>query len=248
MLDMFIACFMFLTCYLAYSKLGMGPLVKEIMANILPIVDSANYPPSGTSPPKLALFSGHDTTLMPILATMGDKVWSGTEWAPYASMIIIEVYEISKDGEEDEEFASGYGFRLIYNGKVLTTQMDGCSSEICDSQVLVKQVMPFAKYQERDCAASVTPDNAMKEMKEAAESLLVAPGGVWVMLSLMLVSMIVGCVLTCFWMKHKMHKTLAYRQESIRVVVDDDPGIDLSTSAKYGATSGETTFDENALI
>jgi hypothetical protein len=48
----------------------MGPLWSEIMANILPIVD----PSSGTPPPKLGLFSGHDTTLMPILATLGDRV------------------------------------------------------------------------------------------------------------------------------------------------------------------------------
>jgi ubiquitin-like domain-containing CTD phosphatase 1 len=42
-------------------------------------------------PPKLALFSGHDTTLMPILATLGGDVWAGAEWAPYASMILIEL-------------------------------------------------------------------------------------------------------------------------------------------------------------
>jgi ubiquitin-like domain-containing CTD phosphatase 1 len=63
---------------------GMGPLWSEIMSNILPIVDPTNHPmsSSGTPPPKLGLFSGHDTTLMPILATLGDKVWPGTEWSP----------------------------------------------------------------------------------------------------------------------------------------------------------------------
>jgi ubiquitin-like domain-containing CTD phosphatase 1 len=67
----------------------MGPLWSEIMTNILPIVDPTNHPSSSSSsssgtppPPKLGLFSGHDTTLMPILATLGDKVWPGTEWAP----------------------------------------------------------------------------------------------------------------------------------------------------------------------
>jgi len=67
----------------AFPKLGMGPLWYEIMSNILPIVnpptkDSSNKNP----PPKFALFSGHDTTLMPLLASLGDKVWSGLEWAP----------------------------------------------------------------------------------------------------------------------------------------------------------------------
>ena len=68
----------------AFPKLGMGPLWYEIMSNISPIV---NPPPTkdGSNknpPPKFALFSGHDTTLMPLLASLGDKVWSGLEWAP----------------------------------------------------------------------------------------------------------------------------------------------------------------------
>lgn len=212
------------------------------MANIVPIV-SANYTLSGTPPPKLALFSGHDTTLMPILATLGENVWSGTEWAPYASMILIEIHIMNSDKGSD--FQSGYGFRLIYNGKVLTPEMDGCNSEICDSQVLLKQVMPFAKYQERDCAALKKSDSVIGEMKEATESLVTAPGGVWVLVSLMLVSTTMGCMLTYFWMKRRMPKRVVYRQESTRVMYDDDPGIDLATC---GANNDKTNSDQNILI
>ena len=51
----------------ALAKLGMGPLWKEIMTNILPVVGaSGSYTFVRENPPKLALFSGHDTTLMPI--------------------------------------------------------------------------------------------------------------------------------------------------------------------------------------
>jgi len=227
---------------IAYAKLGMGPLWKEIMSNIVPIV-SANHSLSGTPPPKLALFSGHDTTLMPILATLGEKVWSGTEWAPYASMILIEIHVINS--EKGSDFQSGYGFRLIYNGQVLTPEMDGCNSEICDSQVLLKQVMPFAKYQERDCAALKKSDGVIGEMKEATESLVASPGGVWALVSLMLVSMTLGCMLTYFWMKRRMSKRVVYRQESTRVVDDDDPGIDLATC---GANNGKANPYQNTLI
>ncbi len=62
-----------------------GARGDEIMANILPIVDPTNHPSSSSGtppPPRLGLFLGHDTTLTPILATLGDKVWPGTEWAP----------------------------------------------------------------------------------------------------------------------------------------------------------------------
>ena len=239
------------------------------MANILPIVDSANNPSSGTPPPKLALFSGHDTTLMPILATLGENVWDGTDWAPYASMLQIEIHEIT-NSDETSDFPSGYAFRLIFNGKVLTSKMDGCAagSELCDSRVLMKQVMPFAKYQERDCAstASVAPpaDDLMTEMKDAAETLVAAQGGVWVVMSLVIFSMALGSMLTCFLMKRRMRKPYGYRQDSSALgdlsmsVMDDNknhfhsensPGIDSAGSPKYGSThSDEMKFDETNLI
>ncbi|KAL7543311.1 hypothetical protein ACHAXR_012620 [Thalassiosira sp. AJA248-18] len=256
----------------AYPKLGMGPLWKEIMANILPIVDSAKYPSSGTPPPKLALFSGHDTTLMPILATLGDNVWSGTEWAPYASMMQIEIHEIL-NSDEGSAFPSGYAFRLIFNGKVLTSKMDGCAanSELCDSQVLVKQVMPFAKYQERDCAsttASVVPppteeEGLITEMESATKNLFTAPGGMWVVMLLVISSMILGSVLTFYMMKRRMRNEYGYRRDGLAPgdlsmsVLDDEspfhtedsPGVDSAVAANYGTHNGdEKKSDENNLI
>eukprot|EP00584_Thalassiosira_punctigera_P025375 CAMPEP_0172576440 /NCGR_PEP_ID=MMETSP1067-20121228/137726_1 /TAXON_ID=265564 ORGANISM="Thalassiosira punctigera, Strain Tpunct2005C2" /NCGR_SAMPLE_ID=MMETSP1067 /ASSEMBLY_ACC=CAM_ASM_000444 /LENGTH=655 /DNA_ID=CAMNT_0013369111 /DNA_START=103 /DNA_END=2070 /DNA_ORIENTATION=- len=248
----------------AYAKLGMGPLWKEIMANILPIVDSANNPSSGTPPPKLALFSGHDTTLMPILATLGDEVWSGTDWAPYASMLQIEIHEITDSGG-GSDFPSGYAFRLIYNGAVLTDKMDGCAadSELCDSQVLAKQVMPFAKYQERDCASTMSAaphgspgDGMVKEMKNATEELIAAPGGLWVIVALVFSSMFFGCMLTICLVKRLTRKTHVYRRDSsalggfsMRVMdndeVADSPGVESAVSANYGSTHKD---DENTLI
>ena len=45
-----------------YSKLSMGPLWFEIMKNIYPFIHDDE---SGTDRVKLALFAGHDTTIMP---------------------------------------------------------------------------------------------------------------------------------------------------------------------------------------
>jgi hypothetical protein len=70
-----------------YAKLAMGPLWSEILENIRPIIN----PDDGQSPPnRLALVSGHDTTILPLLVTLGPGVWDG-QWPPYASMMIIEV-------------------------------------------------------------------------------------------------------------------------------------------------------------
>ena len=78
-----------------HAKLGMGPLWAEIMDNINMFIgeEAANEAANEALPlaPRLALFSGHDTTIMPLLASLGPKLWNDTDWASYASMFIIEV-------------------------------------------------------------------------------------------------------------------------------------------------------------
>ena len=71
-----------------YSKLSMGPLWAEILDIILPIVD-----PDDREPPenKLALIAGHDTSIIPLMASLDPDAWDDVEWPPYASMMIIEV-------------------------------------------------------------------------------------------------------------------------------------------------------------
>eukprot|EP00986_Skeletonema_menzelii_P012906 scaffold7298_cov150-Skeletonema_menzelii.AAC.6 len=196
----------------AYSKLGMGPLWLEIMSNILQIVDSTNHPTtSGMPPPKLALFSGHDTTLMPILATLGEQVWSGKEWSPYASMLQIEIHKLL---DTDERYTSGYAFRLIYNGNVLTSKMDECSAvDLCDVQVLVKQVMSFASnYEDGNCAAKVqtAKESKIGEMKDVTVNLFSTPVGVTMVLLLVVVSMALGSVTTCFIIRRRLRKEYNY--------------------------------------
>ena len=43
-------------------------------------------------------------------------------------MVLIDFYEVDNEDNESE-IASGYAFRLIYNSVVLTSRVDGCSSE-----------------------------------------------------------------------------------------------------------------------
>jgi hypothetical protein len=71
----------------------MGPLWAEIMENIRPWItlEEDQIDEDMVMAPKLALFSGHDSTLMPLLASLGPKLWNDTDWAPYASMFLIEV-------------------------------------------------------------------------------------------------------------------------------------------------------------
>lgn len=71
----------------------MRPLWREIFANIDSFIHAKDrYSTVATeSAPKLAHFSVHDTTIIQLMATLGDRVWNSTDWPPYASMMIIEV-------------------------------------------------------------------------------------------------------------------------------------------------------------
>lgn len=76
-----------------YAKIAMGPLWAEIMDKINPWLKQFDSP-DDTPGPKLALYSGHDTTIMPLLASLDPGLWNDTEWAPYASMVLIEVSKL----------------------------------------------------------------------------------------------------------------------------------------------------------
>ena len=89
--------------------MAIGPLMEEIYQNMNNVV-------IGQSQNLFSLYSAHDTTLMPILQSL--QVFDG-QWAPYASMIVFELYQIDSE----------YGIKLIYNGE--TFQVPGCSDVIC---------------------------------------------------------------------------------------------------------------------
>ncbi|KAH7650379.1 hypothetical protein FG379_003451 [Cryptosporidium bovis] len=81
--------------------------------------------------PKFILFSGHDTTIIPTLASL--KLWDN-HWPPYASTFIIELYKKPNlhENNDDLEYIIPYFFRLLYNGEVVTTKIKSCNSnEVC---------------------------------------------------------------------------------------------------------------------
>jgi len=192
------------------------------MTYIGPIVDSTLTLQEGSSPlPRLHIISGHDTTLMPILATLGEEVWDGTDWSPYASMIQIEIHQIVKKLENS--FPSGFAFRLVYNGQVLTSKMTGCPSDLCDSKILLDQILPFAKFEERDCTTRKnSPEGITSEMATATEHLLSEPGGVFVIVLTVLVSMVLGSAVTFFLLRRRgmPNGRVAYQKQTRSIIGD----------------------------
>lgn len=129
-----------------YSKLAMAPVWAEIMDHIDPILNQDdNHPPT-----RLALFSGHDDTIAPLLASLG--AWEDTDWPPYASMMNIEIHEMI-DGQSDRSvYGSRFAFRLIYDGEVITHKLHGCldDAELCDIKFFLDKVAPIAT-RKRNC-------------------------------------------------------------------------------------------------
>lgn len=62
------------------------------------------------------LWSGHDVTVMPILAGLGQL----KKWAPYASLIAFELYVVTTSPDS-------LSVRTVYNGDVLT--LEGCGGQ-----------------------------------------------------------------------------------------------------------------------
>jgi len=82
-----------------YSQIAIASFLKDILNSL----ESVH---SGTSPVKFSLYSGHDSTIHPLL--MAYQVWDG-KWPSYASLVQIEM--LYND--------SGEFVRLIYNNEVL---------------------------------------------------------------------------------------------------------------------------------
>ena len=183
-----------------HAKLGMGPLWHEIMANIRPVVRGESLE-SGGDPPRLALFSGHDTTLMPLLATLGPKVYDGKEWAPYASVLLIEVHRVDDRSDGAFKGKERTMFRVVYNGRALTSRIEGCpeKGDLCDASVLLDLVAPFAKAVGRDCESKVSPE------RDGYRSVLATEDGqILIFISMVIISGCVGSVGTFFYLMGRL--------------------------------------------
>lgn len=191
-----------------YCKLGMGPMWSEIMANILPIT-SYEDDGKGTPPPtvpKLALFSGHDTTILPLLNTLGPDVWDG-EWTPYASMLAIEIHEIVGEPTDRNVYPSNHAFRLVYNGQAITSRMEKCpsDSEMCDISVLLNRVQPFATIK-RQCSSlkSVDEGGSFQASVAETEEMLSTTGGIALFVIIALSFASLGSVSTFVYLTRRL--------------------------------------------
>lgn len=93
-------------------------LLKNIVSHMLRIVSEGK--------PKIVLFSGHDKTLEYLAIALSIFSDSAPSALYYASRFVFEVYKVHSQNED--HFASDYYFRILVNGKDLTSQVPFCKS------------------------------------------------------------------------------------------------------------------------
>ncbi|OQR91851.1 hypothetical protein ACHHYP_04309 [Achlya hypogyna] len=129
----------------AYARTGMAAFVQRIRSRLQAAVAGQG--------PRLYLSAVHDTTLMPLLASLGGTAYL-TEWVPYASHVAIELYY--------QASSKTHFFRLLYQGRPLP--IANCTTELCP----VNDFLAISAF-------ATTPNICQKEQSFAPALVTAAP-------------------------------------------------------------------------
>uniref|UniRef100_A0A7S0RVV4 Acid phosphatase n=1 Tax=Chlamydomonas leiostraca TaxID=1034604 RepID=A0A7S0RVV4_9CHLO len=94
-------------------QLGIGPLVGALGAQVTAAAKCAEQGWGGdcASTPRLALYSGHDTSLLPLSAAFGVPL---TQWPGFGASMTLELWSLPGGGDKPQLHV-----RLLYNGRVM---------------------------------------------------------------------------------------------------------------------------------
>ncbi|ETW05799.1 hypothetical protein, variant [Aphanomyces invadans] len=127
----------------AYAQAGMAAYTKRIRDRAIAA--------SRDQGPRFVLSAAHDTTIMPLLAALGGSAWL-TEWVPYASHLIFELYANS----------TSHYVRVLYKGKPLALR--GCTTAVCPFESLLD--LTSFSIDESICLAPSQPQPALRPASE----------------------------------------------------------------------------------
>ena len=228
-----------------YSKLAMGPLWYEMMDKIYPHISDQHVGDHF----KLAVYAGHDTTIMPVLAALAPDLWPDKEWPPYASMVLLEIHEVNIDGGTDRTiFRTNYAFRLLYNGQVLTHKIEACPDDLdmCDVEILLDRVDEFARL-DADCQRQHEQPVAYKDAVSRAQEILSTTEGIVSFLVLVLGSAAIGGVTVYVYLTQggfSRHRRRGHRP--VGEVMGED-GIFMTGSGANGTSRYHDETDADML-
>ena len=84
------------------------------------------------SQPQLLLYSGHDTTIMPLLVLLGEDT---LDWPPYCSNIVFELWETPG------WLGKSHTVRVLYNCQILPVTGEAGDARVHDSAGLICSVL-----------------------------------------------------------------------------------------------------------
>ncbi|KAG7337482.1 kynurenine 3-monooxygenase [Nitzschia inconspicua] len=212
-----------------WSKVVMAPMWAEIMDYMMPSL----LPDDNNDRVKFALYSGHDSTLAPLMASLSPRLWNATSFPWYASMMIIEIHE--RRSHDPSSVRPEFFFRLIYNGETLTWLVDGCPefAHLCDVSVLTDRVLSFATRKNGGCGSNEDGDDtvpssadddddvAIRFQERLNETLVNHP--IMVIVVSMITSFVVGSLLTfCLVMWCRRRQPLRKQRDQSDLVQDSD--------------------------
>lgn len=83
---------------------------------------------------KFVLYSGHDSTVTPLLINLG--VHDSTRYTPYAARVVFELWrDTLLDTSEKPDSADNFYFRVLVNGEVVTSQMKFCGDSLLKGEL-----------------------------------------------------------------------------------------------------------------
>eukprot|EP00611_Tribonema_gayanum_P020271 TRINITY_DN3666_c0_g1_i1.p1 TRINITY_DN3666_c0_g1~~TRINITY_DN3666_c0_g1_i1.p1 ORF type:complete len:642 (-),score=191.13 TRINITY_DN3666_c0_g1_i1:41-1966(-) len=126
-----------------FAKLSQAPLIAELRGHVEAATSTLS-----TSKLKFGLWAGHDNTLMPLMAAIASSSWGeGSKWVPYASMVVLELYQVANEAY----------VRLIFNGAVL--HMDGgcAGKDLCAVQDFLELTAFVQDPAATNCTAALPP-------------------------------------------------------------------------------------------
>ena len=131
------------------------------------------------------------------------------------------------DQSDPEMYPSKFAFRLIYNGKILTPLVDGCHEdcELCDIIHLKSKVDPIAT-RNTDCSVSMADQNPAFSLDTNT--------GIAVYMLLVLLSGLLGGVVTCLIMRRNFTRAAGRRKTDYSSAFDGDDANENGLELREG--------------
>ena len=157
------------------SRLMVGNLLREILERNVQYIQGIKDS-MGHGPPKLTLYSAHDTTLMGLLSALGGVAVYGKVTPPTSSHMEIELLELQQktmSQKKSRSTTTNFYIRVAYNGKVM--KLGGCQSDVCPISTVAEYlnaVVPSTLVQ-----WSLECGNTQKELEKSEDAQLFENGG-----------------------------------------------------------------------